>query len=121
SLGGEHPFDASPDGVALSLPGGDLGHDTVALANAPVEALPAQHADLDLDHIEPAGVLRGRSGIRNGAAPAVPRRPGMFRTAPPRNGLTGCPARPGSARLADNGCRRVRACTRRSRRPHDAR
>jgi hypothetical protein len=31
----------------------------VAFADASVEALAAQHADLDLDHVEPAGVFGG--------------------------------------------------------------
>jgi hypothetical protein len=31
----------------------------VTIWDAPIQALAAQHADLDLDHVEPAGVLWG--------------------------------------------------------------
>ena len=39
------------------FPGGDLGDELLLAVDAPVEALAAQHADFDLDHVEPAGVL----------------------------------------------------------------
>src|SRR5204862_3070775 len=38
-------------------PGGNLGGELRLGGNAPFEALAAQHSDLDLDHVEPAGVL----------------------------------------------------------------
>ena len=41
------------------FPGGDLGDELIALFDAPVETLAAQYANLDLDHVEPAGVLWG--------------------------------------------------------------
>jgi len=56
-LGCEHPFDSGPGGIALSFPGCDLGYEPLLGGNAPVEALTAQHTDLDLDHVQPAGVL----------------------------------------------------------------
>src|SRR5690348_18292572 len=58
ALGGEHPLHAGAGGVALLLPGLYLGEQPFALADTPVEALGAQDADLDLDHVEPTGVLR---------------------------------------------------------------
>ena len=39
------------------LPRGDLGFHVLSVVDAPVEALGAQHADFDLDHVQPAGVL----------------------------------------------------------------
>jgi hypothetical protein len=41
----------------LSLPFGDLGFEPVAFADAAIQTLPAQHADFDLDHVQPTGVL----------------------------------------------------------------
>ena len=46
-------------GVAAALPGGDLAFELQLAIDAAVEALAAQDADLDLDHVEPAGVLWG--------------------------------------------------------------
>lgn len=43
--------------VSLALPGFDLGDQAAAFADAPIEALAAQHADFDFDHVEPTGVL----------------------------------------------------------------
>src|SRR5882672_11856749 len=59
ALSGEHPFDASLIAVALNLPGLDLGFECLAVGDAAVEALAAQDADLDLDHVEPGGMLWG--------------------------------------------------------------
>jgi hypothetical protein len=56
-LGCEHPFDAGSRGIALPFPGGDFGCEALVDGDAPVQALAAQHANLDLDHVEPAGVL----------------------------------------------------------------
>ena len=39
------------------LPGGGLGGELRDTLDAAVEALGRQHADLDLDHVEPAGVF----------------------------------------------------------------
>ena len=41
----------------LSLPGGDFGLEALLAVDAPIQALTAQHANLDLDHVQPAGVL----------------------------------------------------------------
>src|SRR6478752_10368210 len=57
ALYGEHPLDASSGFVALFLPSGNLRDQLLALADPPVETLPTQDADLNLDHIEPARVL----------------------------------------------------------------
>jgi hypothetical protein len=55
--GCEHPFDPCPGGVALPLPGCDFRFKLLPCCDASIKALAAQHADLDLDHVEPAGVL----------------------------------------------------------------
>src|SRR5215510_11201276 len=70
ALCGEHPFDKSPDLVALSFPGGDLGDQLLSLTDSPVEALPAQHTDLYLHHVEPARVL-WRAGDLHSATDAT--------------------------------------------------
>jgi hypothetical protein len=57
AFGGEHPIDAGACCIALALPGGDFGNEPLALGDAPVEALAAQHAEFDLNHVEPAGVF----------------------------------------------------------------
>ena len=57
-LDGEEPFDAGFVGVPASLPVGDLGDQGTHVRDAPVKALLYHHPDLDLDHVEPAGVLR---------------------------------------------------------------
>ena len=36
---------------ALTHPSSDLGDETVTIWDAPIQALAAQHADLDLDHV----------------------------------------------------------------------
>ena len=56
-FGCEHPVDASAGGVALLFPGGGLGDETGVAFDAAVEALAGEDADLDLDHVEPAGML----------------------------------------------------------------
>src|SRR3982074_2498872 len=53
----KHPFDAGAGGVSLSFPGVDFAAEPVWVVDSAVEALAAQHADLDLDHVEPTGVL----------------------------------------------------------------
>ena len=44
--------------VAASLPRFDLADEHRLRRDAAVEALGDHHADLDLDHVQPAGVLR---------------------------------------------------------------
>src|SRR3546814_1320141 len=51
-------LDASAGSVALSLPGSDLAFELRAIVDATVQALASQDTDLDLGHVEPAGVLR---------------------------------------------------------------
>ena len=58
-VGCEHPFDAGAGGVSLSLPCGDFADKALGVVDSAVQALAAEHADLDLDHIEPTGVLGG--------------------------------------------------------------
>jgi hypothetical protein len=53
----EHPFDTGACGVSLSFPGADFGLEALASTNPTVEALAAEHANFDLDHVQPAGVL----------------------------------------------------------------
>ena len=50
ALSVKHPLDAGLGRVALSLPGVDLGNEPLTFADAPVQALAAQHADFDFDH-----------------------------------------------------------------------
>src|SRR5215207_7403325 len=58
-VGCEHPLDASAGRVSLPLPCADLAIEFLWMVDSTVEALAAQHPDLDLDHVEPAGVLGG--------------------------------------------------------------
>jgi hypothetical protein len=41
------------------FPGSDLGFELLPCIDASVEALAAQHSDLDLNHVEPTCVLGG--------------------------------------------------------------
>lgn len=41
----------------MLLPGGDFADETVGVVDSAVQALAAEHADLDLDHVEPTGML----------------------------------------------------------------
>jgi hypothetical protein len=50
-------LDASAVGIAPFLPGGGLGDEAGETVDAPIEALAGENADLDLDHVQPAGVL----------------------------------------------------------------
>ena len=43
--------------VSLGLPCVDLGNEAVAAFDATIETLAFEHADLDLNHVEPAGVF----------------------------------------------------------------
>ena len=56
-VGREHPVDAGAASVALGLPSIDFADETLAGFDALVEALALENADLDFDHVEPAGVL----------------------------------------------------------------
>ena len=56
-FGCEHPFDASPGGIALLLPGRGLGGQLFDTVDAAIKALGRQHADLDLHHVQPTGML----------------------------------------------------------------
>jgi hypothetical protein len=53
----EHPIDSGARLVALFFLGGDFGDEAVFFVKAPVEALAAQDADFDFDHVQPTGVL----------------------------------------------------------------
>src|SRR5271166_5794036 len=57
-VGRENPVDAGAASVSLGLPDVDLGNEPVAALDAAIETLSFEHADLDLNHVEPAGVLR---------------------------------------------------------------
>ncbi len=50
-------MDPRAGGVALVLPRLDFRDEALALADAAAQALAAQNADLDLDHVQPTGVL----------------------------------------------------------------
>jgi hypothetical protein len=56
-FGCEHPVDAGAFGVLSPLPCSGLGDETGVAVYAAVEALAGEDADLDLDHVQPAGVL----------------------------------------------------------------
>src|SRR5438067_13301501 len=54
---GEHPLDAGAGLVARSLPRADLLLEFCPIADPPIQALPAQHADFDLNHVQPTRVF----------------------------------------------------------------
>ena len=56
-MGAEPPVDGDPRCVALGLVGGDLALQGVGVGVSPFETGAAQHAELDLRHVEPAGVF----------------------------------------------------------------
>ena len=56
-FGGELPIGLGVIGIAVVLPRGDFGHKLFRGCDTPVQALAAQHANLDLDYVQPAGVL----------------------------------------------------------------
>src|SRR5229473_4030928 len=58
-VGCEHPIDAGAGGVSLSLPCGNFADETLGVVYSTVQALAAEHADLDLDYVEPTGMLGG--------------------------------------------------------------
>ena len=51
--------DSSAALISLTLPDVDLGNEPVIAFDAAIETLAFEHADLDLNHVEPAGVLGG--------------------------------------------------------------
>ena len=55
--GCEHPFDAGGSGVSLSFPRGDFADEAFRVVDSAVQALTAQDADLDLDHVEQLACL----------------------------------------------------------------
>ena len=57
-FGCEHPVDAGAFGIAPLLPCGGFCDKPHIAFDTPVEALAGQDADLDLDRVEPACVLR---------------------------------------------------------------
>jgi hypothetical protein len=56
-VGCEHPFDAGAGSVSLLLPSGDFADEVFGVVDSAIQTLTAEHADLDLDHVEPAGML----------------------------------------------------------------
>ena len=52
----ERPVDAAAGGVAAPLPGGHFARQDRRLGGTAGQALTLQHADLDLGHVQPAGV-----------------------------------------------------------------
>ncbi len=79
-------------GVALLLPGCDFGDDGVFVVDTTVEALAPQDADLDLDHVEPTGVLGRVVELQSLQHPSSLRGGEMRRKARRRNGWSGCPS-----------------------------
>lgn len=53
SFDGEHPRDASPHGISLTLPGSDLGDERRLVANSSVETLSDHYSNFDIDHAVP--------------------------------------------------------------------
>ena len=58
-LAGEVPLDGGAIGVAAFLPGVDLTGDGAQVRHPSIHALTREHADLNLGHVQPAGMLRG--------------------------------------------------------------
>ena len=50
-------MNASATGITLALPDFDCSVENLALADAAVQALAVQHTDLDLCHVQPAGMF----------------------------------------------------------------
>jgi hypothetical protein len=46
---------ACAGGVSLFFPWGDLADEALGVVDSAIQALAAEHAALDLDHVEPAG------------------------------------------------------------------
>ena len=43
----------------MLLPSGDFADEVFGVVDSAIQTLTAEHADLDLDHVEPAGMLGG--------------------------------------------------------------
>ena len=43
----------------MLLASGDFADEALGVVDSAIQALAAEHADLDLDHVEPAGMLGG--------------------------------------------------------------
>ena len=56
-LTSEVPLNGSLFGISCLLPRIDFGLKLLAAANSPIQALPAQYADLNFRHVQPARVL----------------------------------------------------------------
>jgi hypothetical protein len=57
---GETPVDLAACGVASLLPSTRFGLEGLEIRHSPVKTLPAEYAQFDLSHVEPAAMLRGR-------------------------------------------------------------
>jgi len=64
----EAPLDGTPGGVAAFLPGADLASHRPQVRHASIQALSRGDPDLDLSHVQPAGVL-GRRVVILAAGP----------------------------------------------------
>jgi len=53
----EHPFDAGAAVISRALPGCDFAAQSFGFVDPAIQALTAQEAGLDLDHVEPTCVL----------------------------------------------------------------
>ena len=53
----EHPPNSGSGSISLFRPVRRFPPQGLLIGDSTVKALPAEHADLDLDHVEPAGVL----------------------------------------------------------------
>src|SRR5580704_10364245 len=107
-FGCEHPFDACAGGVPLFLPCGDFADEAVGVVDSAIQALATEHTDLNLNHVEPAGMLGGVVELQ--AAQNSPGFGGRECLIEGTSGSTGCPARLECTWHRDNGHRRVRAC-----------
>ncbi len=114
-VGGEHPVDSSAALVSLRLPDVDLGNQPVAAFDAAIETLAFEHADLDLNHVEPAGVLGRVVELKAPEHAARFGRWGIRRRERQRCGWRGYRGRRGCARPLGSRHRRARACKGRSR------
>jgi hypothetical protein len=77
-VGCEHPFDAGTGGIALSLPCGDFAAEPFWVIDSAIQALAAQDADLDLDHVEPTGMLGSVVELQTAQdSPGLGRREGL--------------------------------------------
>src|SRR5262252_4626431 len=95
-LGVEHPFDPRFGLVALLYPGSDFRDQFLAVADASVETLTAKHADLELDHIQPARVLGYNGSLAVAVCDGLPA-PETPHTVSLGHGSTDCPSPHGSS------------------------